>query len=131
MLSVHPEEWRKKWFSLIPANRLCEPAELKGAYVFLASDASSYMTGNKENRLRLALGSFFSRRKRGDRWWVHPAVRVASLTLRVSTSSSLSREPNCRSVGYSGELVYRNLAFAARKYYEVMTTLNPAARSMR
>ncbi|RDW68142.1 oxidoreductase-1 [Coleophoma cylindrospora] len=45
MLSVHPEEWRKQWFSMIPAARLCDPCELKGAYVFLASDASSYMTG--------------------------------------------------------------------------------------
>ncbi|KAI0803766.1 short chain dehydrogenase reductase [Xylaria sp. FL0064] len=45
MLSIHPEEWRKKWFSMIPASRLCQPSELKGAYVFLASEASSYMTG--------------------------------------------------------------------------------------
>lgn len=30
MLSVHPEEWRNKWFGMIPAQRLCDPYELKG-----------------------------------------------------------------------------------------------------
>lgn len=30
MLSVHPDEWKKKWFSMIPAQRLCDTYELKG-----------------------------------------------------------------------------------------------------
>lgn len=30
VLSVHPDEWRKKWFDMIPAQRLCDPYELKG-----------------------------------------------------------------------------------------------------
>lgn len=45
LLSAHPKEWRDRWFSMIPSERLCQTYELKGTYVYLASEASSYMTG--------------------------------------------------------------------------------------
>ncbi|KAL4993347.1 hypothetical protein BDV10DRAFT_199684 [Aspergillus recurvatus] len=45
ILDHHPKEWREKWYDMIPAKRLAQAYELKGAYVFAASDASSYMTG--------------------------------------------------------------------------------------
>jgi len=34
------------WESLTPMGRLGEPEELQGAVIYLASDASSYMTGH-------------------------------------------------------------------------------------
>lgn len=42
----HPEPFLKNWEKLSPMGRMCEKNELNGPFTFLASDASSYMTGS-------------------------------------------------------------------------------------
>ena len=46
MLKVAGEEYLKAWSSLNVQKRIGDPAELKGAAVFLASEAGSYITGH-------------------------------------------------------------------------------------
>jgi len=45
MRAEDPERW-EHWMSRVPMGRAGEPPELQGAVIYLASDASSYMTGN-------------------------------------------------------------------------------------
>jgi len=42
----HPEPFLKNWSRLSPMGRMCNREELNGPFTFLASDASSYMTGS-------------------------------------------------------------------------------------
>lgn len=44
MLSVHPKEWRDKWFGMIPASRLCATYELKGVSTFRSPYPGSALT---------------------------------------------------------------------------------------
>jgi NAD(P)-dependent dehydrogenase (short-subunit alcohol dehydrogenase family) len=41
------EEFRRKYCSRVPLGRMAEPEDLRGPLLFLASDASSYLTGHE------------------------------------------------------------------------------------
>jgi NAD(P)-dependent dehydrogenase (short-subunit alcohol dehydrogenase family) len=43
----HNKELGEEWVSHTPMKRIGDPKELRGAVVFLASDAASYMTGSE------------------------------------------------------------------------------------
>ncbi|KAJ7633004.1 hypothetical protein FB45DRAFT_914137 [Roridomyces roridus] len=44
---AHDQELKKTWESLTPMGKMGDPEDLSGAIVFLASDASSFMTGSE------------------------------------------------------------------------------------
>lgn len=57
------------WHSMIPMGRDAKAKELKGAYVYFASDASSYTTGELSFGRRLAHDTdICPRLGLGDRW---------------------------------------------------------------
>ncbi|MDB3927274.1 SDR family oxidoreductase [Flavobacteriaceae bacterium] len=45
----HPKKFLENWAKLSPIGRMCNREELNGPFTFLASDASSYMTGSVLN----------------------------------------------------------------------------------
>jgi NAD(P)-dependent dehydrogenase (short-subunit alcohol dehydrogenase family) len=47
LLSAAPEEVRKEWTAGTPMKRLCTPEEVAKAFIYLASDDSSYCNGTQ------------------------------------------------------------------------------------
>jgi len=45
VFNAHPQKFQDNFARLSPLGRMCRVEELRGPFVFLASDASSYMTG--------------------------------------------------------------------------------------
>jgi len=45
VFNAHPQKFQDNFARLSPLGRMCRPEELRGPFVFLASEASSYMTG--------------------------------------------------------------------------------------
>ncbi|MCI5197470.1 MAG: SDR family oxidoreductase, partial [Candidatus Electrothrix sp. AW5] len=45
IFQAHEEKFLKNFAKLSPVGRMCDKSEINGAFLFLASDASSYMTG--------------------------------------------------------------------------------------
>jgi NAD(P)-dependent dehydrogenase (short-subunit alcohol dehydrogenase family) len=45
VFNAHPQKFQDNFARLSPLGRMCRPEELRGPFVFMASDASSYMTG--------------------------------------------------------------------------------------
>ena len=45
VFNAHAQKFQDNFARLSPLGRMCRPEELRGPFVFLASDASSYMTG--------------------------------------------------------------------------------------
>jgi 2-deoxy-D-gluconate 3-dehydrogenase len=45
VFNAHPQKFQDNFARLSPIGRMCSPQELRGPFVFLASNASTYMTG--------------------------------------------------------------------------------------
>lgn len=46
LLTIIHKQMKEAWFNLTPMQRDGDPRELKGIYLYLCSDASSYTTGS-------------------------------------------------------------------------------------
>ena len=64
-----PQDIQKLWHSMIPMGRDAKATELKGAYVYFASDASSYCTvSHLEHMLHYQTLTFLGLRSPHRRW---------------------------------------------------------------
>jgi hypothetical protein len=80
-----PKDIQAQWYDFTPMSRDGDPRELKGAYLYLASDASTYTTGTVIPLLSILIAGYHRR------WWIlRPLVRYTETVVRLVQSQFYS-----------------------------------------
>ena len=97
LLAKEGKHIEENWVKDIPMGRLAHPSELKGTIVWMASDASSYLTGSDIVSEYLRYSAEYDRTRSADHdigcgWWVLLLVKSTAVVLASIQSVSRTLE---------------------------------------